>query len=67
MQQAQKLCQSIEPNFISFAEYNALYKKSLDVQVDESKKEEMSELHRELVKSNLKGAIASMRSSRKKH
>ncbi len=68
MQAAQKLVQSIQPNFISFDEYNQMFRKSLAIQVEESKKEEMGDIHRELVKSNLQQAIRHVKAARsKKH
>ena len=61
----QKLTHSIQPNFITFTEYDLLVKQSIAVQLDEEKKEELSDLHRDLIRTNLKVIIRSK--SRKKH
>jgi hypothetical protein len=66
MQAAQKLMASIQPNFISFQEYNQLFKTSVDLQVDKAKKEEMQDIHREIVKSNLKTLLKQTQQGRKK-
>lgn len=50
MHAAQKLMDSIRPNLISFNEYNSLFVKSIELQVDTQKKEELQDNHRDLVR-----------------
>ena len=66
MQAAQRIVQSIQPNLISFAEYNQFYKQSLDLQVDDKKKEEMQDIHREIVKANLQTILKQSKARRSK-
>ena len=61
MQSAQKLVASVQPNFISISEYQNMLKQSIAVQVDDVKKEEMQDIHRELIRANLQALIKDKR------
>ena len=66
MQSVQKIMASIQPNFISLGELSKLIKTSIDLQVDDKKKEEMQDIHREMVKGSLTNMLKQSQKGRKR-